>query len=344
MNKKDKLSIIHILFLLMYGFIIVVHVFFPRSGLNIEMSSKIFLAQFYSFPMLFGGLIATFSLVIIFIGILRFKGEYRKKSRFKFLIGILICSLIFAMGGSDFKKQVNISNQKDTIKIVEWNTLDNFDEKHIIKIFKEYNADIAIFPELGGYEKGDISNQRLKDLFKKANVDFDNYEVFLSTETEGSIAPVTVITKKEFSDYNKIEENYMTRFGTVFLESKNGNGLDVVGLHTAPPLPTLMSQWKRDLELISDKIAREYTDAIIVGDFNATTRHGAMNLIDTHEDALEYVSKLNGGTWNIKLPSYFRTNIDHILIPKGIYGVKDVNMIDFPESDHACVFVEIFKK
>lgn len=70
------------------------------------------------------------------------------------------------------------------------------DAKIIDEIFKNFDADLAVFPELGGFQKGSAPDQRLVCLFQKSSVDYDNYEVFVSPETEGNIAPVTVVIKK----------------------------------------------------------------------------------------------------------------------------------------------------
>ena len=47
------------------------------------------------------------------------------------------------------------------------------------------------------------------------------------------------------------------------------------------------------------------------------------------------------GTWNIDIPSPFRTRIDHILIPNNKYGVKSIELKAHSNSDHLCVFTEI---
>lgn len=105
----------------------------------------------------------------------------------------------------------------------------------------------------------------------------------------------------------------MTRFGTLYLSSTAKNSPNIIGLHAASPLPGLMSMWQRDIDLNED-ISNNKQDSIIIGDFNATIRHGSLNNIKTHLAVLEYVSKFNSGTWNTNIPSIFRIRIDHILI------------------------------
>lgn len=73
-------------------------------------------------------------------------------------------------------------------------------------------------------------------------------------------------------------------------------------------------------------------------------KHGSLNEIDTHEDALNYLSIFQRGTWNVDLPSYFRTTIDHILIPKDKYLIKNIELKDLSGSDHICVLAELSLK
>lgn len=332
---KKILLMIKFLLVVTYSLIIVPHVFFPSSGLNIALSSKLFFAQFYSFPILFGGSLVIGALVIFGICLLINQIILRKNKIGLFWLAIGLLSLVFMLGGSETTKITSLEESK-TIKIVEWNTLNNLDKAHIEKIFKDYDADIAVFPEL--------ENQSLEDSFREVGLDFDRYEVFLSHKTGGGIAPVTVITKKDFSGYRMVKEDNMTSFGTVVLQAEDKAKPDIVGLHTAPPLPALMNAWERDLVLIAHHISKQYTDAIIIGDFNATMRHGAMNELGTYEDALSYLPKFSRGTWHTQLPSYFRTTIDHVLIPKDKYVVQAIQTMDFNASDHTCVFVILAKK
>ncbi|WP_314024029.1 endonuclease/exonuclease/phosphatase family protein [Filifactor alocis] len=333
----------HIIFgtlFLIYMIIVFSYSFFQKSNLNKVLSTKIFLLHLYSFSIIFGFIISIISVVILIVMLYMNRYSYRN-ILFMGWIGILILSVILIIFGSDTKTKGSTLNTTHTVKIVEWNTANNIDGKNIYTIFGEFDADIAVLPELEGYEKGDISQQRLKDLFSAANLDFGKYESFVSLSTEGSIAPVTIIIKKGRCQFSNNKKVPMTRFGTIYLKSDSEQIPSIVGLHTAPPLPGLIDIWKKDLELISYDIVKEQPDAIIIGDFNATMRHGALNDIITHEDVLNSLSIYNRGTWNVKLPYFFRTSIDHILIPKNQYLVKNIEVKNLYNSDHMAIFAEI---
>lgn len=329
--------------LIIYMVIVFTHSFFLRSSLNKTLSTKIFFAQFYSFPILFGCVIGVVSLLALAVVCFRSKVPCCKNITFLIWIGILALSAILTVFGADVRKiKAKFSDDK-SFKIVEWNTENNINPKNIYTIFGEFNTDIAVFPELEGYGKGDTSNKRLQDLSESANLDLNKYEVFASPPTEGNIAAVTIIVKKDFYSYENNTKTPMTTFGTVYLETNNNNVPDIIGLHTAPPLPGLMKYWNMDLKLIASDIIKNHSNAIIVGDFNATLRHGAMNDITTHEDALNYLPWFKRGTWSSELPAYFCTPIDHILLPKNKYTIKKVDIVNLGGSDHKAIFAEVAK-
>ena len=152
---------------------------------------------------------------------------------------------------------------------------------------------------------------------------------------------MTVIIKKSYGFYTKAETFHTTRFGTIVLHSRKQNLPDIIALHTAPPLPGLMEVWKQDLHIIHNQLASKYPKAIIAGDFNATMRHGALAKISSHRDALNVLPPFERGTWNSQSPKLFNATVDHILLPKNHYYVKDLDIVSFQNSDHRCIFTEI---
>lgn len=337
MKKRD---ILFCLFLLIYAILGCSYAFFSEYKLNRMLTTTFGFAHLYSFFTMICLVMLLFSLLAAAITLLKNGFKLKFDTPNSILISSMVFSMLFIFGGTGTDKLVETNRDGQTIRLVEWNVADNINEANIRGIFGEFDADIAVFPELGGYEKGDHSNSRLINLFKKAGIDFEKYEVYVSDPTEGSIAPVTIVIKRAFGRYNFYKKTPMTRFGTVYLSPTTKGKPSIIGLHTAPPLPGLMGIWKNDLDLISD-LSKHNKDSIIIGDFNATMKHGRLNTIKTHVDALEHAPKFNSGTWNIDIPSPFRTRIDHILIPNNKYGVKSIELKAHSNSDHLCVFTEI---
>ena len=233
------------------------------------------------------------------------------------------------------------SNNTNTLKLVTWNVANQLEAEHLKQIFSSFNTDIAIFPELDSNAQEGQENQKIKILFQQAGLSIEDYDVFTSPPTDSGIAPVTVIIKKSYGFYTKAETFHTTRFGTIVLHSRKQNLPDIIALHTAPPLPGLMEVWKQDLHIIHNQLASKYPKAIIAGDFNATMRHGALAKISSHRDALNVLPPFERGTWNSQSPKLFNATIDHILLPKNHYYVRDLDIVSFQNSDHRCIFTEI---
>lgn len=322
-------------FLILFTVPIIAYSFFPSSNLNIWLSTKPILAQIYAFPL---ATATTASLLSFLYFSLSF---YKKKKQIRFYSGIfLLVSLTLLVFGTDKTASVT-SNNTNTLKLVTWNVANQLEAEHLKQIFSSFNTDIAIFPELDSNAQEGQENQKIKILFQQAGLSIEDYDVFTSPPTDSGIAPVTVIVKKSYGFYTKSETFHSTRFGTIILHSKKQNLPDIIALHTAPPLPSLMETWNHDLHIIHNQFASKYPNAIIAGDFNATMRHGALAKIRSHKDALNVLPPFERGTWNSQSPKLFNATVDHILLPKNHYYVKDLDIVSFQNSDHRCIFTEI---
>ena len=328
-------KLIFISFLILFTIPIIAYSFFPSSNLNIWLSTKPILAQIYAFPL---ATATTASLLSFLYFSLSF---YKKKKQILFYSGIfLLVSLTLLVFGTDKTASVT-SNNTNTLKLVTWNVANQLEAEHLKQIFSSFNTDIAIFPELDSNAQEGQENQKIKILFQQAGLSIEDYDVFTSPPTDSGIAPVTVIIKKSYGFYTKAETFHTTRFGTIVLHSRKQNLPDIIALHTAPPLPGLMEVWKQDLHIIHNQLASKYPKAIIAGDFNATMRHGALAKISSHRDALNVLPPFERGTWNSQSPKLFNATVDHILLPKNHYYVKDLDIVSFQNADHRCIFTEI---
>ena len=334
MNSKNKNTFLTFLLLgisLLYMLVVLVNFFAPNSELNIFLSTKIFIAQFLAFPFLFGAIM----LVLTAIALAIIKAR-KSDTVLKNIISIffIIPSIIFMLTGINSPKAKEYS-YGDTFKLVEWNALNKLDGESARKIFVEFDADVVIFPELEpGTSEGSIINKA----FNENKLDINKYDIFSSAGYGGNISPVTIISKKDKMKLTEEEMDYGVQFGT--LKVKNDD-IEIIGLHTAPPIPGLMFMWNLDIESIYKNISKENPNSILIGDFNATLRHGYMSSLENYVDALSSNSILERGTWPRKLPKVLRSSIDHILLPKDKYAVKSVEVVDLNGSDHAAIFSEI---
>lgn len=326
---------------LIYSFLVFMHICLANTKLHIKLSGSIALAQFYSFPTLFGFIMAVIALIVLLVLLRKYIKTKAKSSLFSLICWgiILIFSILFIFLSPVKTKTKLKSSAGEGIKIVEFNTQNNLSQSSFDKIFKDFDADIAVFPELS--LNATTKHKSVEVLFANSGVDIDNYNLYSSSGIQTNIAPVTVITKKSLDEYKLIEGQPETTFGTVILQAQAAEQADIIAVHTYPPIPPYMFLWKNDLNIITDKLAKNYPNALIIGDFNANLKHTSLNKIIRHEDALSAESIFKRGTWPSNLPLALRANIDHILLPKDKYKVLDINIKDLENSDHCAIFLEI---
>lgn len=248
----------------------------------------------------------------------------------------MICLTVTSM---PFQEATTNSSQKG-LRMVSYNVGHHLTYKSLHKLLLD--NDVVVLCEYGQYDaQNEADFSALKAVMRQANININSYDLFMLKivlgTADGGIAPVTVITRKSLNYYIDDNFTYSTTFGTLHL--KNNHYPEIIALHTAPPLAMLKNEWQNDLQLISEKLINKYPDAIILGDFNATMRHGSLSTIKSHKDVLNALPFWKRGTWHTQIPWFIRSSIDHILVPRD-YQVKSVAVMDLGESDHCAICVE----
>ncbi|HEX5617126.1 MAG TPA: endonuclease/exonuclease/phosphatase family protein [Solirubrobacteraceae bacterium] len=117
--------------------------------------------------------------------------------------------------------------------------------------------------------------------------------------------------------------------------------VDLVAVHTQPPLRRRIGMWDRDLRSLP-AADPEGVLRILAGDFNATLDHAELRrLIDTgYEDAAATVGAGLRPTWpqGRRIPP--PVTIDHVLADKRC-GVREVTIHTIPGTDHRAVFAAL---
>ena len=167
MKKRD---LVFCLFFLIYVLLGSSYVFFSDYKLNKILTTTFGFAHLYSFFTMLCLVMLAFSLLALVI--IFFKNGFKLKIGMAntILISLMVFSMLFIFGGPGPDKIVETKPDHRTIRLVEWNVADNINETNIRDIFGEFGPDIAVFPELGGYEKGDTSNRGLIEGKKKQMV------------------------------------------------------------------------------------------------------------------------------------------------------------------------------
>lgn len=304
-----------------YGILIGSYLWFDGFILNQWLSTLPVFAHFYAFSILFGiGLGIVFLLRIIYLL------GFRKNHMIWFSVVMFVLSSFLIFGDFHFGiKQKQVSGSSFTV--VEYNLENRLSQNQLEYILTQQKADIVVFVE--------ITLQKVQQIMKDAKYALDDYQFFESSPKIGSIAPIVVLIRQDLGIYESQTPEFKTAFGTLKLKAKTANLPDLVAVHTAPPLPFLIDQWKKDLQDIAN-FYKDDQNTFIVGDFNATMHHGSLAYLDSYQDTLSFLPFAENGTWHQKMYPIFQTTIDHVLVPKQKTTILDVRTKRFRSSDHIC--------
>ncbi|MBF8192693.1 endonuclease/exonuclease/phosphatase family protein [Nonomuraea sp. K274] len=124
------------------------------------------------------------------------------------------------------------------------------------------------------------------------------------------------------------------------LWTPGGGKVEIVAVHPNPPLGRMAEEWYAALRALPP--ASESAIRVLAGDFNASIDHRAMReLLDRgYVDAADQVGKGLVPTWPNFRPIPPVIAIDHILADRRV-GVRRVEVVDVPRTDHRGVFAEL---
>ncbi|MGL5405321.1 MAG: endonuclease/exonuclease/phosphatase family protein [Propionibacteriaceae bacterium] len=229
----------------------------------------------------------------------------------------------------------SINTGKQRLQVVTFNSQNTFSRSDLLSLMEKYDPDIIILPESLVYNiKNFISGTPFE------NRVFDTPSEGLVTYIGGNIAPTTVLVHQRQGDYH-YGTAVPTTFGTVSLVSDLATKPQIIGVHTAPPLPALMQYWREDLARIFSNIdKREQPPTILAGDFNATLRHGPLAQRNYLIDAAEQCQIPDQGTWPADGLWGARTAIDHIFVTPDI-AVTECVITSLGEADHRALVVTL---
>lgn len=198
------------------------------------------------------------------------------------LAGALLLAFPVAPPGGAGPRSANATGTGRQLTVVTLNTQENLTGADLAEIKKKFAPDVLVLPETSAYRLERALND--SGLAEKYTA-FTATDGGFTTSYTGGIAPTSVLVADGARDYTQAPGT-ATTFGTVTLESSGGLPR-IAGVHTAPPLPSLMGDWSRDLEATMAWGERTPGPTILAGDFNATLRHGPLAARGRMVDAAE---------------------------------------------------------
>lgn len=173
-------------------------------------------------------------------------------------------------------------------------------------------------------------------MLAKAGKNPEDYSIFESLPT-GEIAPTTLVVHKRLGEYRKVDA-VKTTFGSVMLHPVGDRTKPLIlAVHTSPPLPGLMGDWRADISRFKAFMEKTSEPAIVVGDFNATLRH--IGPVTGWTDALS-ASGSRSGMWPSSAFNWIASPIDHIFT-NGHARTSDVEIIELRRSDHKALAARV---
>lgn len=322
------------------------HLFLPSGSINAALSTVPMIAHGLAFPLPSGVTLMVMGAAALLVVLRRTPlGDRARMPRAVTATSIVVSGLLLALSttqiGLPTTPRDGAIEGNDSLVVVSWNALDHFDGDSAREIFGTLNADVAVLPELQQRDGVSAGAPRIEEALAHGGLDPRDFDIFESPPTRTHIAPLTVIVRRAFVPYVSVPVEQAT-FGTVHLVPPPGSALpEILAVHTAPPVPRWMAEWTADLMGVRNVAHGAGANAIIVGDLNATVRHGGLGGITTHADVLTSIPATGRGTWPAAVPRILRASIDHVLIPVGAAAVAEATVIDIAGSDHAAIATTI---
>ncbi|MEU7992572.1 endonuclease/exonuclease/phosphatase family protein [Rothia amarae] len=338
-RSRQRKTLIRVLLWLITAAVAVV-VLCPGLGFSRWMSVRLGFAQVLAFSRIAGLVLLVMVACIVLAQIcIRRPEDNSKKLTWGFIFllvwaGLGVYLVAFPQGTSGQVAAADMVSTR-TLKIVSFNSQDTVNAENLRHLDDAFHADVYVFPE-GGVSTVSTATQGAGltgTLFEPRTQDFDG----LYSE---AVAPTTIFVRSSAGNFEQ-KPGISLSFGSVRLQSKTANPLTILGVHTAPPLPALMSNWRNDLGLVGefDRQINDTQSTIVVGDFNATMRHGEMADLENLHDAAQ-LARQERGTWPTSWPSAASAPIDHILVSSGI-SVERFETIVLDNGDHRAIFTEL---
>ena len=306
---------------------------FPGTWVAQKVSTTAFFAQMLAFPIPLGiGILcaAFFALILCKV---KARGTLASSSCTAWALAAL-AFLLFPDGLPTSTKASLPEPTHRVLSVVTFNAAATLTPAGFQELISAYHPDVVILPETSEYEarRALAGTDFAGTLFTTPNEGFG--EAY-----NGLIAPTTVVVSEKLGPARPAT-GPATSFGTVSIEFDRPGLPTIIGIHTAPPLPGLMSDWKEDLARVVAFGESSQKPVLIAGDFNATLRHGALARRTQLTDAQQWCSSRSSGTWNSQFPKILQTPIDHILLSPGLRA-ESCSTKKISGSDHLALYAEI---
>ncbi|MBF4636173.1 endonuclease/exonuclease/phosphatase family protein [Agreia pratensis] len=213
-----------------------------------------------------------------------------------------------------------------SIRVLTWNTYDTVTADDIARVALAERSTVVTLPE--------TSRETAEAVGRAMDAEGRPMQVFTAERGDPAETPPTsLLVSDELGAYEITDELGDTgTMPSVVARPADGTGPVIVAAHPMPPLPSIMSSWRSDLDWVLSLCGQP--DLVLGGDLNATLDH--LGPLGGCSDALAEAGAGAEGSWPTSLPPLLAAPIDHVLTTGGRSTVAAhvLSTEDAAGSDH----------
>jgi endonuclease/exonuclease/phosphatase (EEP) superfamily protein YafD len=310
------------------------------------LHTQIFFAQSIAFRTLSAAVLATVAVIAIAVAVIRRRLAVAAGFAVSFGAAALTVAMISGViGNTGTIASTSGPPRDDTVVVASWNTQGaSTAARDITQLVIEEDADVVMLPETDEIVAAQAA--QLLSVSGRTMTAHTTYGSGLDTEM-----PTSILISATLGTY-RLDDTSATATGlpSGVWDAVDGIGPTLIAVHTQPPMPWSMSQWRSDLAWIPQNCTSPNT--IIAGDLNATNEH-LRGMTDpttskngrTCVDAAASMGMRGAGTWPTFAAIGFAAPIDHVIVGAA-WQVDDFEVIDtFNDrgSDHRPIVARLNK-
>lgn len=213
-----------------------------------------------------------------------------------------------------------------SIRILTWNTFDTVTADEIARVALDQGSTVLTLPE--------TSLATAEAVARVMAAAGRPVQVLAAERGDPSdVPPTALLVSEELGDYEVTDELGDTgTMPSIVARPADGTGPAIVAAHPMPPLPSIMSSWRSDLDWVLSLC--DEPDLVLGGDLNATLDH--LGPLGGCSDALREAGAGAQGSWPTSLAPPLGAPIDHVLTT-GDWKVDAAEVLgteDSAGSDH----------
>ena len=327
--------------------VLAVLAWWPAAGFSQWASTQLVVAQGIAFPTVGGVAVLVVSALVLGLALLGWKRHRSQVARWfaiAALPGLLAgVGLVAFPGGPPWgsgpravtDQSAGEADPASVLSVVTYNSLGSLTASDLERLEAEFQPDLLVLPE--------TSHSRAQAAVDAAGWPGTAVTHGPAARTAPESSPIeetTVLLRDGLPEYTPAKAEPSLQGNVRLKPTEPGQPL-VLGVHYAPPLPGFMSLWRDDLarSVAEAEEAAQDGPVVLVGDLNATMRHGALAGMDGLVDTARACGRPEG-TWPTGWPALGRSAIDHVIVTEGAQ-VLSCRTLQLPGSDHLAYAAEV---